>query len=80
VLRYRGASLALVFLPQHVVGDAALGYLVTLALREAVDSGLTAGVGGALALSGVGPASRRQPSPAGRISSGPQPAYSRWWC
>jgi hypothetical protein len=50
VLRYRGASLALVFLPQRVVGDAALGYLIPLALREAVDSGLAAGVGGALAL------------------------------
>lgn len=50
VVRYSGASLSLVLFPYRVVGYAALGYLVSLAVRDALASGLSTGVGGLLAL------------------------------
>lgn len=50
VVKYSGASVSLVLFPYRVVGYAALGYLVSLAVRDVIDTGLSAGVGGLLAL------------------------------
>lgn len=50
MVRYSGASLAFVLFPYRIVGYAALGYLVSLAVRDVLNSGVSAGVGGLLAL------------------------------
>lgn len=50
VVQYSGASVSLVLFPYRVVGYAALGYLVSLAVRDVIDTGLSAGFGGLLAL------------------------------
>lgn len=48
--RLSGAGVTLVLLPFRAVGVATLGYLVSLSAREAVESGLSLGVGGIVAL------------------------------
>lgn len=50
VLRYSGAVLSFVLVPYRMLGFLALGYLVSLAVRDVMNSGLSAGVGGLLAL------------------------------
>ena len=50
VVRYSGAGVALVAVPYRVVGIAALGYLFSLSTRNVVEEGLSAGVGGLVAL------------------------------
>jgi len=50
LLRYSGVEVALTLIPYRVVGIVALGYLVSLALRDVVDEGLSAGLGGLVAL------------------------------
>ncbi|MFW5935480.1 MAG: DUF7546 family protein [Halolamina sp.] len=50
LLRYSGSEIALTLIPYRVVGIVALGYLVSLAIRDVVDEGLSAGVGGLVAL------------------------------
>ena len=47
---YSGGGIAIVLSPYRAVGIAALGYLVSLAVRDVVDSGLSVGVGGLIAL------------------------------
>lgn len=50
VLTYSGASVSLVLFPYRVAGYAALGYLVSLAVRDVIETGFAAGFGGLLAL------------------------------
>ncbi|GAB7095046.1 hypothetical protein JCM30237_21990 [Halolamina litorea] len=50
VVRYRGAELAVSLLPYRAVGVAALGYLVSLSARDVIGNGLSAGIGGVVAL------------------------------
>lgn len=50
VIRYSGTVLSFVLVPYQIVGFVALGYLVSLAVRDIVHNGLSAGVGGVLAL------------------------------
>jgi hypothetical protein len=50
VFRYSGATLSLVLVPYRAIGYASLGYLVSLAVRDIVDSGASAGLGGLVAL------------------------------
>lgn len=50
VLRFSGTTFSLVLVPYRVVGFIALGYLVSLAVRDVLNSGLSAGVGGVVAL------------------------------
>jgi hypothetical protein len=50
MLRYGGAEIALVLFPYRAAGIAALGYLLSLSLRNVVEEGLSVGVGGLVAL------------------------------
>ncbi|NHX36311.1 MULTISPECIES: DUF7546 family protein [Halolamina] len=50
LFRYSGSQVALTLIPYRLVGIVALGYLVSLALRDVVDEGLSVGVGGVVAL------------------------------
>lgn len=50
LFRYSGSQVALTLIPYRLVGIVALGYLVSLALRDVVDEGLSVGVGGLVAL------------------------------
>ncbi|GAB7013463.1 hypothetical protein JCM18549_17340 [Halolamina salina] len=50
VVRYSGAGVALTVVPYRAAGVLALGYLVSLSVRNVVDEGLSAGVGGLVAL------------------------------
>lgn len=50
VLRYSGAGIAFTLVPYRAVGVLALGYLVSLSVRNVVEEGLSAGVGGLVAL------------------------------
>lgn len=50
VVTYSGASVSLVLFPYRLVGYATLGYLVSLAVSDVVETGLSAGFGGLLAL------------------------------
>ena len=50
VVRYIGAGVALTIVPYRAIGVLALGYLVSLAARNVLEEGLSAGVGGIVAL------------------------------
>jgi hypothetical protein len=50
MVRYGGSEVALVLFPYRVVGIVALGYLLSLSLRNVVDRGLSVSVGGLVAL------------------------------
>ena len=49
-VQYSGTVLSVTLVPYRVLGVASLGYLVSLAVRDAVDSGVSLGVGGVVAL------------------------------
>lgn len=49
-VRYSGGYLAVTLLPYRAVGVVALGYLVSLAVRDVVDAGVSTGLGGVVAL------------------------------
>jgi hypothetical protein len=49
-VQYGGAALSLTLLPYRALGVVSLGYLVSLAVRDAVESGVSLGVGGVVAL------------------------------
>ncbi|WP_435116501.1 DUF7546 family protein [Halolamina sp. C58] len=50
VLRYSGAGVAFTLVPYRAAGVLALGYLVSLSVRNVVEEGFSAGVGGLVAL------------------------------
>lgn len=49
-VQYRGAVISVTLLPYRALGVAALGYLTALAVRDVVESSVSLGVGGVVAL------------------------------
>ena len=49
-VQYSGAAVAVTLLPYRALGVVSLGYLVSLSVRDVVESGVSLGVGGVVAL------------------------------